>query len=52
MGNTICIKILEVFFEILRVYINLSSAFHPQTDGQTQHVNQLLKQYLRNGINY
>jgi hypothetical protein len=32
-------KFLKSFFEILKVDIKLSSAFHPQTDGQTEHVN-------------
>jgi hypothetical protein len=45
-------KFWRSHFEILQVDIKLSSAFHLQTDGQTEHVNQVLEQYLRCTINY
>jgi len=45
-------KFWRSLFDILKVDIRLSSAFHPQTDGQTERVNQVLEQYLRCMINY
>jgi hypothetical protein len=45
-------KFWRSLFEILKVDIKLSFAFHPRTDGQTERVNQVLEQYLRYTINY
>ena len=45
-------KFWQSLFKILQVEIKLSSAYHPQTDGQTERVNQVLEQYLRCSINY
>src|SRR5215469_8845125 len=37
----------EELYQLLGIKIAASTAYHPQTDGQTERVNQELKQYLR-----
>jgi hypothetical protein len=34
-------------FKLYRVNLHLSTAYHPQTDGQTERVNQCLEMFLR-----
>jgi hypothetical protein len=37
---------------LLHIKSNLSTTYHLETDGQTEHVNQILEQYLRLYVNY
>jgi len=47
MGPQFAARIMRELNEILGIKSKLSTAFHPQTDGQTERVNQELEQYLR-----
>jgi len=40
-------EIMRKLNRMLGIKTKLSISFHPQTDGQTEHMNQKLEQYLQ-----
>jgi transposase InsO family protein len=51
-GPIFTAKYWSTFCYLLTIRRRLSTAFHPQTDGQTERQNQTLEQYLRAYTNY
>ena len=45
-------KFWRHLLSLLNISCNLSSSYHPQTDGQTERTNQTLEQCLRCFIYY
>ena len=46
-GPQFAVELTKELNRMLEIRIKLSTAFHPQTDGQTEQMNQELEQYLR-----
>ena len=45
-------RMMKELNNLLGIQTKLSTAYHPQTDGQTERINQELEQYLRVFINH
>ena len=46
-GTQFAAEIFQEWCKLLGIVSSMSTAYHPQTDGQTERVNQTLEQYLR-----
>ena len=42
----------KAFCELLGIETHLSTAYHPQTDGQSERMNAIMEQYLRAYVSY
>lgn len=51
-GTQFTSRFWTAFHQVLGTTLSLSTAFHPETDGQTERLNQVLEQYLRCYTNY
>ena len=45
-GSQFASKMFRALFRALGIVPSLSTAYHPQTDGQTERANQELEQFL------
>ena len=46
-GSQFAIELMKELNRILEIEMRLLTVFHPQTDGQTEQMNQELEQYLK-----
>jgi len=51
-GVQFAVGMMRELNNLLGIQIELLTAYYPQTDGQTERINQKLEQYLRVFINY
>ena len=51
-GSVFISNFIQTLYKLLDTKQKLSTAYHPQTDGQTERLNQTLEQYLRCYCNY
>lgn len=51
-GSIFVSQFWSELMRVLGVKQNLSTAYHPQTDGQTERVNQVVEAYLRAYVDY
>ena len=51
-GTQFTSRLWQRICQRLGISTKLSTAFHPETDGQSENSNQILEQYLRSYVNY
>jgi len=51
-GLQFAVELTKELNRMLGIQMKLSTAFHPQTDGQTEYINQELEQYLQFFVNH
>ena len=51
-GVQFAAEVFQEWCKLLGIESAMSTAYHPQTDGQTERVNQILEQYLRCYVDY
>jgi hypothetical protein len=51
-GSTFTSEFTTSLSKLLNIKLNFSTAYHPQTDGQTERTNQQIESYLRTYTNY
>lgn len=51
-GTVFVSKFMKDLYDLLQIKANASTAFHPQTDGQTERVNQEVEKYLQIFVNH
>lgn len=51
-GSLFTSKFWKKLSEMTGIKSKMSTAFHPETDGQTERVNSVMEQYLRGYVNY
>ncbi len=45
-GTMFVSKFMKDLYDLLQIKANTSTAYHPQTDGQTEQINQKVEKYL------
>ncbi len=51
-GTMFVSKFMKDLYDLLHIKANASTTYHPQTDGQTEQVNQEVEKYLRIFVNH
>ncbi len=51
-GTVFVSKFIKDLYDLLQIKANTSITYHPQTDGQTERVNQEVEKYLRIFVNH